>query len=822
MPSCDTRSDDPALFFEAVLRCCDDAIITKTLDGIVTSWNPAAQRLFGYAAHEMLGQPLLRLFPPERQNEESFILEKIVQGEWVDHFETVRLHKSGRRLHVSVTISPIRDAEGRIVGASKIARDISERVELWHRSQLFQAIVESTDDAVISKTTQGIVTSWNAAAEQLFGYRADEMIGQPMLRLLPPDRQSEETEILRRIAAGQRIAHFQTQRCHRDGHRLAVSVTISPVRDHLGRVSGASTIMRDISHQKRLEEQLRLTASVFTHANEGVVITDPQGRMVDVNQAFERITGYTREEALGRTAQFLRSGRDGPDVMTQLMAELQAHGRCQGEVWSRRKTGEAYAGLLTVSRVDDAAGQPQNYVALFADVTSMRVQQEKLEHLAHFDALTGLPNRLLLSDRLRQSMAHSLRHHQALAVLYLDLDGFKAINDSHGHDVGDALLVAVAAQMKMALRETDTLARMGGDEFVVVLGPLPGAEACQPLVERLLQACATPLKVGDLLLQVSASIGITLFPQDDSDVDQLLRHADQAMYQAKQLGKNRYHLFDPVHDARMRSRAGVLAALRLGLDQQQFELYYQPKVHMRSGAVVGVEALLRWHHPSSGLLHPPAFLPQVSGQDLEDALGDWVLRAALRQLGEWSRQGLVLGMSVNVGARQLLQGGFTAHLRACLADFPEVDPARLELEVLESSALEDIHQASRVMRECRDIGVHFAVDDFGTGYSSLTYLKRLPAETLKIDQSFVRDMLADEEDLAIVQGVISLAKAFNRQVVAEGVERTEQGVRLLDMGCELAQGYAIAAPMPAGAFGAWLAHWQPCAAWVSAGPPAEC
>ena len=820
MPSCDTRSDDPALFYEAVLRCCDDAIITKTLDGVVTSWNPAAQRLFGYAAHEMLGQPLLRLFPPERQNEESFILEKIVQGEWVDHFETVRLHKSGRRLHVSVTISPIRDASGRIVGASKIARDISERVELWHRSQLFQSIVESTDDAVISKTTQGIVTSWNAAAEQLFGYRADEMIGQPMLRLLPPERQSEEVEILRRIAAGQRIAHFQTQRCHRDGHRLAVSVTISPVRDPLGRVSGASTIMRDVSHQKRLEEQLRLTASVFTHANEGVVITDPQGRMVDVNQAFERITGYARDEALGRTAQFLRSGRDGPDVVQQLLAELQAHGRCQGEVWSRRKSGEAYAGLLTVSRVDDAAGQPQNYVALFADVTSMRVQQERLEHLAHFDALTGLPNRLLLSDRLRQSMAHSRRQSQALAVLYLDLDGFKAINDSHGHDVGDALLVAVAGQMKMALRESDTLARMGGDEFVVVLGQLPGAEACLPLVERLLLACAAPLRVGERLLQVSASIGITLFPQDDSDVDQLLRHADQAMYQAKQLGKNRYHLFDPVHDARMRSRAGVLAALRLGLEQQQFELYYQPKVNMRTGAVVGVEALLRWHHPSSGLLHPPAFLPLISGQDLEDTLADWVLREALRQLEDWSRQGLVLGLSVNVGARQMLQGGFAAHLRACLADFPDVDPSRLELEVLESSALEDIHQASRVMRECRDMGVHFAVDDFGTGYSSLTYLKRLPAETLKIDQSFVRDMLVDEEDLAIVQGVISLAKAFNRQVVAEGVEHLEQGSRLLAMGCELAQGYVIARPMPAPAFLAWLAHWQPCAAWATAQRPA--
>ncbi|MDD0839814.1 EAL domain-containing protein [Curvibacter sp. HBC61] len=803
-------------FFESVLRGCDDAIITKSLDGVVTSWNPAAERIFGYTEAEMVGQSLLVLFPKDRLNEERFIIEKVMLGELVDHFETVRLRKDGLPIHVSVTISPIRDEFGQVVGASKIARDITEHMQLLEHLRYFKALVDSTSDAVISKTTEGIVTSWNAAAERLFGYRPEEMLGQPLLRLIPPDRGHEEDEILAKIRAGQRIQHFETVRQTKAGQLVPVSVCISPIHDAQGQVQGASKIVRDISTQKALEARLRLTASVFTHANEGIAITDPQGQLVDVNQAFSDITGYARDEVLGKTPLFFRSGRDGPEVFVPLLRDLRAQGRCQGEIWSRRKNGEAYAGLLTVSQVCDAQGQVQNYVALFADVTSIRVQQERLEHIAHFDALTNLPNRLLLSDRLRQAMVQCRRSQQSLAVVYLDLDGFKAINDRHGHDVGDAYLIAVAQQMKQALRECDTLARMGGDEFVAVLSDVSSAEACGQLVERILHACATPLPVAGLCLQASASIGVTLFPQDDVDADQLLRHADQAMYEAKQSGKNRLHIFDPVQDAELKSRAGSLAELRQALNAGEFELYYQPKVHMREGRVVGAEALIRWNHPERGLLLPAAFLPLINGHLLEELLGDWVLEQGLRQASTWQRQGLDLQLSINIGARQIQRPGFTAHLAACLASYPNVPPGRIELEVLESNALDDIEQVSRIMRECHQMGLRFAVDDFGTGYSSLTYLRRLPAETLKIDQSFVRDMLDDAEDLAIVQGVIGLAQAFRREVVAEGVETQAQGTQLLAMGCELAQGHAIARPMRADELMAWCAQWRPCEAWLRA------
>ncbi|MDD0812484.1 PAS domain S-box protein [Curvibacter sp. RS43] len=809
-----THSSMAISFFESVLRSCDDAIITKSLDGRVTSWNPAAERIFGYTEAEMLGQSLLLLFPPDRLNEERFIIERVMLGELVDHFETVRLRKDGLPIQVSVTISPIRDEHGRVVGASKIARDITEHMQLHEHLQYFKALVESTEDAVISKTPEGIVTSWNAAAERLFGYRTEEMLGQPLLRLLPLDRLHEEDDILAQIRVGQRIQHFETVRQTKAGTLVPVSVSISPIRDAAGRVQGASKIVRDISAQKAMEAQLRLTASVFTHANEGIAIADVQGQLIDVNQAFSRITGYAREEVLGKTAQFFRSGRDGPEVLAPLLRDLLEQGHCQGEIWSRRKNGEAYAGLLTVSRVCDPQGRVQNYVALFADVTSIRVQQERLEHIAHFDALTNLPNRLLLSDRLRQAMGQCRRRGQSLAVIYLDLDGFKTINDSHGHDVGDSFLMAVAQHMKQALRETDTLARMGGDEFVAVLSDVGCVESCVQSVERILQACAAPQSVAGLTLQASASIGVTLFPQDDVDADQLLRQADQAMYEAKQSGKNRFHIFDPVQDAELKSRAGSLVELRQALHAEEFELYYQPKVNMRTGAVVGVEALIRWNHPERGLLLPAAFLPLVNGHMLEELLGDWVLERGLRQLSEWQRRGLDLQLSLNVGARQIQRPGFAAHLAACLASYPDVAPSRIELEVLESNALDDIEQVSHIMRDCHQMGVRFAVDDFGTGYSSLTYLRRLPAETLKIDQSFVRDMLDDAEDLAIVQGVISLAQAFRREVVAEGVESLAQGLKLLAMGCELAQGFVIACPMPAADFGPWLQRWQPFEAWT--------
>jgi len=815
-----TASHDPATcssraYFEGIIQSCDDAIISKTLEGIVTSWNPGAETIFGYSESEMLGQSLLRLFPNDRINEEALILEKIMNGERVTHFETMRIRKNGSPIKVSVTISPIHDGQGRIVGASKIARDITAQSHLETTAEQFHALVTSSDDAIISKTLEGKVTSWNAAAQAMFGYSAEEMLGEPMLKLFPEDRQDEELFILEKILAGEKIDHFDTVRLHKDGSPIHVSVTISPIRDKQGTIIGASKIARDITLRKITEANFKLTSSVFTHTSEGIAITDSHGVIVEVNQALTCITGYSREELIGRTSSVFRSSRQGPDVEKKILANLLQSGHARSEIWSRRKDGESYTGLLTISAVTDESGKTHKYIALFTDITSLRKQQEKLEHITNFDILTDLPNRLLLSDRLRQAMRTSKRNGKNLAVLYLDLDGFKLVNDQHGHEVGDALLIALSQRMLSILREVDTLARMGGDEFVAVLVDIHGREELDSLAAKILKACSDPVVIGNHVIQVSASIGVTLFPEDDVDEDQLIRHADFAMYEAKQSGKNRFHVFDAARDAEEKGRGAQLRRLAQALEHDEFVLYYQPKVNMRTGAIIGAEALIRWQHPDLGLVPPASFLPLIEGHRLSDEVGTWVIGTALAQMSAWKKMGMTLAISVNLGPRQLQQENFYVVLSAMLARHPDVAPENLELEILETSALQNIDAVSQVMRVCRDLGVRFSIDDFGTGYSSLTYLKRLPAETLKIDQSFVRDMLSDQEDLAIVRGVIGLADAFHRKVIAEGVETIAHGEELLRIGCEQGQGYGISRPMPASMLPQWVASWQSPQEWKS-------
>ena len=572
----------------------------------------------------------------------------------------------------------------------------------------------------------------------------------------------------------------------------------------------------DISERKRAEAKIHLAASVFGHAREGIFITDNQGIIIDVNDAFARITGYAREEAIGKSPRILNSGRHDHNFYAAMWSALIEQGHWSGEIWNRRKNGEVFAELQTISAVRDAQGKTQQYVALFSDISAIKAHQGQLEHIAHFDALTDLPNRLLLADRLQQAMSQATRRQQHLAVAYLDLDGFKSVNDHHGHDVGDSLLIALSHAMKASLREGDTLARIGGDEFVAVLIDLESTAGSVPMLSRLLNAAATPVHLGNLVLQSSASVGVTFYPQPQPvEADQLLRQADQAMYQAKLAGKNRYHVFDAALDSSIRGHHESLERIRTALEQHEFVLHYQPKVNMHSGKVIGAEALIRWQHPEKGLLAPATFLPVIEDDPLALDVGEWVIDAALTQIAAWHTAGLDLPVSINIGARQLQQDNFVEHLQTILARHPQVNPTKLELEVLETSALEDITRVSRVIEDCAKIGVKFALDDFGTGYSSLTYLKRLQVALLKIDQSFVRDMLEDRDDLAILQGVIGLAAAFKREVIAEGVETVAHGTALVQLGCKLAQGYGIARPMPAEQMPAWVATWQPDAAWYA-------
>lgn len=682
------------------------------------------------------------------------------------------------------------------------------------------ALTETAADAIITSDPTQTILSWNDAAVRIFGYTEAEAIGQDLTLIIPQRYRDMHSQAMKRgFTVDQQGLIGQTRELtglNKAGLEFPIELSLSSWIGTHGRMFAA--VIRDISERKASEEKLHLAASVFTFAREGIIITDPQANILQVNEAFSRITGYSEEEAVGKNASLLKSGRQDRAFYVAMWRDLIDKGYWSGEIWNRHKSGALFAELLTISAVKDDQGATTQYVGLFTDITVLKEHQLQLEHIAHYDALTDLPNRTLLSDRLQQAMVRVRRLGKKLAVGFIDLDGFKSINDHHGHEIGDQVLVALAARMKQVLREFDTLARLGGDEFVVVLADLDEASSSLTMLTRLLAAAAQPVEVGALVLQISASIGATFYPQStEIDADQLLRQADQAMYQAKVAGKNRYHVFDAEQDSSIRIHNESLERIRLALEQHEFVLYYQPKVNMRTGQVMGAEALIRWQHPERGLLAPATFLPVIEDHPLAVAIGDWVIETALCQVTRWRAAGLVLPVSVNVGARQLQQPSFFERLCDILASHPQLEPNCLELEILETSALNDMVQVSRLIEACDQLGVAFALDDFGTGYSSLTYLKRLRVSVIKIDQSFVRDMLDDPDDLAILQGVIGLAASFKRQVIAEGVESVTHGALLMKLGCDLAQGYGIARPMPGDNLPAWAASWKPAPEWSDSG-----
>jgi diguanylate cyclase (GGDEF)-like protein/PAS domain S-box-containing protein len=597
-----------------------------------------------------------------------------------------------------------------------------------------------------------------------------------------------------------------------EGHCGFVQTNKWPILDAAGTVVGIFGISRDVSDAVRAESQLRLAASVFTHAREAIMITDLDGTILDINDSFNRITGFTRDDALGNNPRMLRSGRQSEELYESMSSTVSTEGHWSGEMWNRRKSGEIYPVMMTVCAVRDGQDLVKNYVSLFADITLLKNHQIELEQIAHFDLLTGLPNRALFSDRLEQALLQSQRRNRALSVVFMDLDGFKSVNDAYGHSAGDELLVTIAQRMKSALREGDSLARIGGDEFVAVLVDLDQQDDCLPVLDRLLQAASAPVAVhteqGRVTTQVSASIGMTAYPRDGVDAEMLMRHADQAMYMAKQSGKNRYHLFDVEKDVVVKSQREQIAQLQSALDDGMLELYYQPKVNIQTGAVVGLEALIRWNHPERGVLSPAMFLPLVEHHSVGVNIGEWVIESALKQMRQWQQGKQNIPVSVNVGPMQLQQKEFAEKLREALARYPELPPFSLELEILESSAIQEVQSVANILQACRVHGVLFALDDFGTGFSSLNYLKHLPVDTVKVDQGFVRDMLSDPDDLAIVAGVIGLATAFGRSIVAEGVETNQHAKRLSEMGCDVVQGYGIARPMRAQAVVEWVGNWR--------------
>ncbi|BEU96816.1 EAL domain-containing protein [Acidovorax sp. DW039] len=790
-------------------------------------WSDMCFEIHGLA----LGSPLpthdyIQRYVAEEYREE--VLEKFRstiyhQQEWSMEVEIVRA--DGRRLWVRSRAEPVLE-NGQVTRVRGVMQDIDEayraRLRLKQSEERFSRIFQLMPFPMgLSRCRDGQYMEINPAWEEMIGISRSEMLGRNSVEM-GIFKAEDRANLIRAAEPTGQLNSYEVTIYPRNSPPRTVLQSMR-MTDFDGEPCWMFSV-QDITDRKRNEEKIREREELLS-----LTISAASLGLWDWDLKTGTITGDSRWRALrGPVGDAPAAAPDAQsnaqpiewtqtvsaDDVDRITAEIARHASHHATpfdaTWRMKGNGSSPRWVRNLGKIVsfDARGIPQRMLGVAIDVTPQREQEVLLQKLAHYDALTGLPNRVLLARKLQEAMALASANQKLLGVAYLDLDGFKPVNDRFGHGAGDRLLMAVAGRLSRALRPQDCVARLGGDEFVILLPDLESPAECEGRLHRVMDSVASPYPLDSERVVVTASIGYTLYPSDDADADALLRHADQAMYAAKQAGRNRFHMFDAVQDRALQLLREQAKHLRNALDEAQFTLYLQPKVDMRTGALVGAEALVRWQHPERGLLTPGDFLPLIEGTELHVVFGQWVMEAAFTTLEQLQALQTPLPVSVNVGAQHLQQEGFAEWMQQVLTRHPQVSGHLVEIEITESAALYDLHAVTTTLQALRALGVSVSLDDFGTGYSSLTYLRRLPMDTLKIDQSFVHGMMHDPGDLAIVQGVIGLARSFGYRVIAEGVETLEQGQMLMQLGCTQAQGFAIGRPMPLRDFIQWSQAWQ--------------
>jgi diguanylate cyclase (GGDEF)-like protein/PAS domain S-box-containing protein len=691
--------------------------------------------------------------------------------------------------------------------AAELERSDCDR-QLHVREQEFRSLAENLPDIVIRYDRECRRTFVSPSYERVTGLSPDAAIGKSPLELWSKSNNNKEALAfqahLQKVMETGQACEWEMNWTTADQGSITFEVRGVPEFGSDSQIKGVLTVSRDVTARRVMETQLRMAASVFEAAREGIVITDPSGRILDVNPAFSRISGHSRDEVLGKSWNLFASGLQNRSSHRNIRSGLSAKGAWAGEVLNRRKSGELYTARLDAVAVNDDAGTPKYYVGIFSDISELKQHERHLQHIAHHDALTGLPNRLLLTDRLSQAIALAKSAGRMLAVLYFDMDGFKPINDNHGHEMGDRMLNLIASRLSENLREDDTVARIGGDEFVVLL-TISNVAECEAAARRLLDVINQPIMLDGHSLGLSASMGISLYPDDkNDDADILLRYADQAMYFAKAAGRNQFVFFGSQARPKIKGDDQMIHDLRQALNQSQISVHYQPIIDMTTGRVVKAEALVRWRHPARGAVPPSEFIPVAENGGLIHEIGDLVFKEAARVAQSWNRRAVKSAgehkrVSVNRSPRQFFgREGVTGWVRHLVEQ--DIPGHFLGIEITESLLLDDQPNVIAQLNQLRALGVAVSLDDFGTGYSALSYLKKFDIDYLKIDRSFVRDIVNDASDRAIVEAIIAMAKRLGIKLIAEGVETCEQANLLAAVGCDLVQGFFYAKPMPEAEF----------------------
>jgi len=670
--------------------------------------------------------------------------------------------------------------------------------EFLKEQKKYQALFESSNDAILVLDQRGFVNC-NQAALSMFQLPSVEAIRALSPQDISADKQAggkNATDEIQRhleLARIDQTQHFEWLFQRHNGETFPGETVMGAVQ--LDGEPLLQITIHDITQQKQNERSLRLAAAVFENSLDGIIITDQAGKILTVNRVFSKVTGYSCDEALGKDPKLLQSGQHDRSFYESFWQALTQTGQWQGEIWNKRKNGEIYAEWMNLSSVNDEDGEVLHYISVFSDITERKQAEDKIIHQAYHDALTNLPNRVLFKDRLEQALAFAQRlKHLNVAVLFMDLDRFKIINDTLGHDAGDQLLQEVAARLHNCIRASDTVARLGGDEFTILLPEVDHTDQALLVAAKVLDAMKKPFMLAGQELFVTVSIGISMFPKDGGDVDTLMKNADAAMYHVKGKGRAGFHLYTDDLSLQAMRRLELQTQLYNALERDEFILHYQPQFDLLSGKIYGVEALIRWQHPILGLISPAEFIPLAEESGLIQPIGAWVLEEACCQGKAWLDMGKPLQIAVNLSARQFqkhdLAGFVTRTLHLC-----GLPPEQLELEITESVAMENADFTERTMQSLSEFGIQIAIDDFGTGYSSLSHLKKMPLHTLKIDRSFIQDITTDNDDSAIVTAIITMAHSLKLNVIAEGVETAEQLQRLRELGCERTQGFLQGRPI---------------------------
>jgi|GEM_PF-453299 len=793
--------------FRTLVESSSDLIWEVDANGTYTYVSPNIRELLGYAPEEVIGRTPFDLMPAgEAERVRALFNEITVSRQPAFGIENINRHKDGHLVVLETNAVPILGPTGALVGYRGMDRDITARKQVetaLRQSQ--EGLAEAQRIAGLGSWDWDIVRGelrWSDGIYRIFGL-SPEGFGATyaaFLQAVHPDDRARVQQAVDEAVAHAKPYGIEHRIVRPDGSERVVQERGEVTYDADGNAVRMVGTVQDITEQKRAELRLRQAATVFENTSEGVMITGPDQRIVAVNQAFTRITGYGEEEVKGCEPKILRSGRHDDDYYREMWSAINSTGRWQGEIWNRRKDGVDYPEWLNISVVRDDAGAIINYIGVFSDISSIKEAQDRLEYTAHHDALTGLPNRLLFRDRLEQALGMARRTGAGVALLFVDLDRFKLINDTLGHEAGDQLLQEVSRRLVGCMREEDTVARMGGDEFVVIQKGVGHPDDAALLATRMLAEISRPLSLAGREIVVSLSIGISLYPQDGSDASALLKNADAAMYRAKDKGRNCYQYYANEMSGAGLERLELESDLCQALQRAELQVHYQPQVDLASGRIVGAEALVRWQHASRGMISPAVFIPLAEDNGMIGHIGEWVLNTACADARAWQLAGLPpLRVAVNVSGRQIGNDHVVDKVAAALKN-SGLAPQFLEIEVTESVVMQDAVRAISILHALQDMGVTLAIDDFGTGYSSLSYLKRFPINKLKIDKSFIDGLEDAPDDAAIAVAIIAMAHSLGHTVIAEGVETEAQAEFLRGHGCDEMQGYLFSCPVPAEQF----------------------